>query len=212
MSNSFRRANLFYRFYHRVFRCAEEGQKLGFDPLPRKIRCRSALKKAQILKTPTTRRRYVQIPGNSVSVALRQKVPKTQAGLNYPFFQCPSFYYRSCHGHLPPPPPFWTFRLFFLPLVEGYFLHFQGLLLRPVISNGVHSVDESVFSPRTRFVDFFTSIARVFLDSLRLASCSYCLKNLYHQIENTKFLHALIVFRQGQTCQPKTKKYCVSIV
>jgi len=33
----------------------------------------------------------------------------------------------------------------------------------PVFSNGVHSVVESIFSPRTRFVDFFTPIARVSL-------------------------------------------------
>jgi len=71
------------------------------------------------------------------------------------FFMCPRFYYRSCHGHLPLSPPFWTFRLFFLTLVDGYFLLCQGLLLMPVFSNGVHSVVESVFSPRTRFVDFF---------------------------------------------------------
>ena len=32
--------------YHTVFRCAEAGQISGFDPLPRKIRCRSARKKA----------------------------------------------------------------------------------------------------------------------------------------------------------------------
>ena len=64
--------------YNTVFRCAEEGQISGhgFDPLPRKIRCRIARKKAQILKMSTSRRRYVQIPGNSVLVSLRQKVPK----------------------------------------------------------------------------------------------------------------------------------------
>ena len=75
------------------------------------------------------------------------------------FFKCPSFYYRSCHVHLPPPPPFWTFRLFFLTRVEGYFLLCQGLLLRPVFSNSVHSFDESVFSTNSS-VDFFTPIAR----------------------------------------------------
>ena len=53
-----------------------ESPHLGIDPLPRKIRCRSARKKAQILKMSTSRRRYVQIPGNSVSVSLRQKVPE----------------------------------------------------------------------------------------------------------------------------------------
>jgi len=57
--------------YHTVFRCAEEGQISGFDPLPYKIRGWSARKKAQILKMSTSRRRYVQIPGNSVSVSLR---------------------------------------------------------------------------------------------------------------------------------------------
>jgi len=45
--------------YHTVFRCAEEGQISGINPLPRKIRCRSARKKAQILKMSTSRRRYV---------------------------------------------------------------------------------------------------------------------------------------------------------
>jgi len=57
--------------YHTVFGCAEEGQISGFDPLPRKIRCRSGRKKAQILKMSTSRQRYVEIPGNSVSVSLR---------------------------------------------------------------------------------------------------------------------------------------------
>ena len=57
--------------YYTVFRCAEEGQISCFDPLPRKIRCRSARKKSKKLKMSTSRRRYVQIPGNSVSVSLR---------------------------------------------------------------------------------------------------------------------------------------------
>jgi len=71
MGNPFRRANLLYRLPH-SFCFAEEGQISGFDPLPHKIRCRSARKKAQILKMSTSRWRYVQIPGNSVSVSLRK--------------------------------------------------------------------------------------------------------------------------------------------
>ena len=39
-----------------------------------RINSRSAHKKAQILKMSTSRRRYIQIPGNSVSVSLRYKV------------------------------------------------------------------------------------------------------------------------------------------
>ena len=48
MGNPFRRANC-STDYHTVFCCAEEGQISGFDPLPRKIRCWSARKKAKIL-------------------------------------------------------------------------------------------------------------------------------------------------------------------
>ena len=55
--------------YHTVFRCVEEGQIPGFDPLLRKISCWSARKKAQILKMSTLRRKYVQMPGNSVLVS-----------------------------------------------------------------------------------------------------------------------------------------------
>ena len=69
--------------YHTVFRSAEEGQISGFDPLQRKIRCRSARKKAQILKISTSRRRYVQKPGNSVSVSIRLKVPDRCGGLTF---------------------------------------------------------------------------------------------------------------------------------
>jgi len=57
--------------YHRVFRCSEEGQISGFDPLPWKNRCRSARKIAQILKMSRSRRRHVQTPAKSVSVLLR---------------------------------------------------------------------------------------------------------------------------------------------
>jgi len=87
-------------------------------------------------------------------------------------FWCLSFYCRSCHSHLFPSPPFWIFRVFCLTLVEGdgFLCPIQGLLLRPIFSNSVHSVDESVFSPRTRFVDFFIPIARAFLNRLILRS------------------------------------------
>ena len=64
--------------YHTVFRCAEEDQISSFDPLQHKIRCRSARKKAQILKMLTSRRRYVQIPGNSVLVSLRYAGRRTK--------------------------------------------------------------------------------------------------------------------------------------
>ena len=59
---------------------------------------------------------------------------------------------------MPLSPPLWTFRLFFLTLVEGYFLCCQGLLLMPVFSNGVHSVVESIFSSRTRFCGLLHSL------------------------------------------------------
>ena len=88
------------------------------------------------------------------------------------FFQCASFYYRSSHGHLPPLPPSWSLRDFFLTLIEGFVLFIHGLPLSSDFWNGVHSVDESVISPRTRDVDLFTSIARVFLDSPSLPPCS----------------------------------------
>ena len=73
--------------YHTVFRCAEEGQISGFDPLPRKIGCRSARKKVQIQKMSTSRRRYVEIPGNSVSGegrgGLRKILPISEPILSY---------------------------------------------------------------------------------------------------------------------------------
>ena len=57
----------------------------------------------------------------------------------------------------------------------------------------MHSVDELVIRPQSSYVDLFTWIARVFLDSQRLPPCFYLWNILYHQIENTKFLQALIV-------------------
>ena len=108
------------------------------------------------------------------------------------FFQCLGFYYRSCHGHLPPLPPSWSLRDFFLTLNQGFVVFIQGLSLNSDFWNGVHSVDESIISSRTRDVDLFTSIARIFLDSPSLPPCSKLLNILYHQIENTNFLHALV--------------------
>ena len=52
--------------YNRILRCTEEGQSPVFQSRYTKIRCRSARKKAQILKMLTSRWRYVQIAGNSV--------------------------------------------------------------------------------------------------------------------------------------------------
>jgi len=72
MGNPFRKVNLLYRLPHSFsLRGRGEGQISGLNPLQRKIRCRSARKKAQIPKMLTSRRRYVQTPGNSVSVSLR---------------------------------------------------------------------------------------------------------------------------------------------
>jgi len=59
--------------YHTVFRCAEEGQISGFDPLPRKNRCQSARKKTKILKMSTSLRRYVQIPGKCLRHFLTER-------------------------------------------------------------------------------------------------------------------------------------------
>ena len=77
-------------------------------------------------------------------------------------------------------PPFLDFLSFFLTLVERYFLLYQGLLLMPVFSNDVHSFVESIFSPRTRFVDFiyfhrqgiirFLQIGIVFLTFKKIVS------------------------------------------
>ena len=58
--------------YHRILRCAEEGQIPAFRSRCAKIRCQSAQKKAQKLEMSTSRRKYVQIAGNSVSVELRE--------------------------------------------------------------------------------------------------------------------------------------------
>jgi len=74
MGIPFRRANLLYRLPH-SFSSRGRGSKIGVWPssaqnsLPEPRR--SASKKAHILKMLTSRRRYVQIPGNSVSVSLR---------------------------------------------------------------------------------------------------------------------------------------------
>jgi len=54
------------RTYHRVFRYVEEGQISGFDPLPRKIRCRSAGMKAQILKMLTSLHTIIFIPDSDL--------------------------------------------------------------------------------------------------------------------------------------------------
>ena len=58
-------------------------------------------------------------------------------------------------------------------MIEGFVLHCQGLLLKVVFSDGVHSADESIFSPRTCFcgpfhsnrqgISRFTLIVSVFL-------------------------------------------------
>ena len=66
-----------------------------------------------------------------------------------------------------------SLRNFFLTLIQGFVVFIHGLPLNSDLRNGVHSVDESVISPRTRDVDLFTSIARVFLDSPSLPPCSY---------------------------------------
>ena len=58
------------------------------------------------------------------------------------------------------------------PATPGFVVHCQGLLLRHVFSNDVHSAGESVFPPQTHFVDLFTPITNVFLDSPRLAPYS----------------------------------------
>ena len=73
---------------------------------------------------------------------------------------------------LSPLPPSLSLRDFFLTQIEGFVLLIQGLPLSSDFWNGVHSVDESVISPRTRDVDLFKSIARVFLDSPSLPPCS----------------------------------------
>jgi len=109
------------------------------------------------------------------------------------FFSVSQFYYRSCHGHLLPLPPSWSLRDFFRTLIQGFVVFVQGLPLNSDFWNGVHSVDESVISSRTRDVDLFKSIARVFLDSPRLPPCSLILNILHDQIENTNFLHALVL-------------------
>ena len=72
----------------------------------------------------------------------------------------------------PPLPPSWSLRDFFLTLIQGIIVFIQGLPLNSDLWNGVHSVDESVISLRTRDVDLFTSNARVFLDSPSLLPCS----------------------------------------
>jgi len=69
-------------------------------------------------------------------------------------------------------PPFLELSLFLITLIEGFVGDCQGLLFWPVFPIGVHGADESVISPRTCFMDLFTLIVRVFLDSLRLAPCS----------------------------------------
>ena len=68
------------------------------------------------------------------------------------FFSVSQFYYRSCHGHLLPLPPSWSLRDFFRTLIQGFVVFVQGLPLNSDFWNGVHSVDESVISPRTRDV------------------------------------------------------------
>jgi len=92
--------------------------------------------------------------------------------VSFIFFQCLSFYYRSCHGHLPPLPSSWSLRDFFLTLIQGFVVFIQCLPLNSDFWNGVHNVDESAISSRTRDVVFFTLIARVFLDLPSLPPCS----------------------------------------
>ena len=66
MGNPFRRANLIYRL-PQSFSLRGKESNIWFDPLPRKIRCRSARKEARILNMSTSRRRYVQILTNQFS-------------------------------------------------------------------------------------------------------------------------------------------------
>ena len=66
----------------------------------------------------------------------------------------------------------WSLRDFFLTLIQDFVIFIQSLPLNSDLWNGVHSVDESVISSRTRDVDLFTSNARVFLDSPSLPLCS----------------------------------------
>ena len=92
--------------------------------------------------------------------------------LNLSFFKCPSFYYRSCHGHLPLSPPFWTFVFFSSPWSRdiSFFARVYYSCLFPQTVCTVLLSQCSLHEPV--FVDFFTPFARVFLDSLRLVSCS----------------------------------------
>ena len=46
--------------------------------------------------------------------------------------------------------------------MQGFVVFIQGLPLNCDFWNGVHGVDESVISSRTRDVDLFTSMARIF--------------------------------------------------
>ena len=116
-----------------------------------------------------------------------QLIPRL-AGWIHLFCHIPSFYYSSCHGHLPPSPPFWSFWEFCWPWLRVLSFIVKGLLLRLIFLLGVqsHSAGESVISPQTFFVDLHTPIVRVFLDSPRLSPCSKLLNIFYHEIENPK--------------------------
>ena len=83
--------------YYRVFRCAEDGQISGFDPLPRKICCRSDRKKAPILKILSSWRRYVQITGlNLLHETKFQRFLSGKSVLLNSKFQIREFFHIEC--------------------------------------------------------------------------------------------------------------------
>jgi len=92
---------------------------------------------------------------------------------------------------------FWSIYYFVFTLIEGFVVHCQGLLLRPVFPIGVHSADESEISSRTCFVDRFTSKSSgyfsIHLGLIRIPNFKlFCTTKSTTQI----FFHALIVRSQ----------------
>jgi len=88
------------------------------------------------------------------------------------FFPVSQFLLQVLSRTFTPPSPLLESADFFLTLIQGLVVFIQGLPLNSDLWNGVHNVDESVISSRTRDVDLFTSNARVFLDSPSLLRCS----------------------------------------
>jgi len=92
--------------------------------------------------------------------------------MKFPFFSVPVFPTGLVTVTCLPPPLFFEFLLFFPHPGRGLCPVMSGFTTQTCLLKHVHSVDESAFSPPIRFVDFFTRIAKVFLDPLRLTSCS----------------------------------------